>query len=306
MRIFVALSGSVAVLTVGAADMPTPLLGPAPEPIAALLEESATATNAVPDAPVNPYQIIVTRNPFGLKPPDPGPSAEDLAAAQQVVPSELKLTAITTLLGGRRAMFVLQPPSKTNIFSGPIVEGDWDTVITNLQVLAIDEKNGAVKVVYGGKELSLDFARNGLQPMVGPAPPAPGLPGAPGQPVGRPGIVTAGFQPGAPNAAAMIQMAAPPSMMSDTGIRRIPPRISRANSTVGAAETTPGITPAQQIQMFQEAERVAREIGIPMPPSPTMGGNQPQAHQDVQLGQDPSGAIPPPRNPAPPGFDPNE
>lgn len=152
----------------------------------------------------SPYQAIVVRNPFGLKTPPPAPPPQETPTTPPVSPNALKLTGVTTLLGERRAMFVLAEPGKPQLSSDLVKEGERDSVIPNLEVLQIDERAGAVRVVYGGKELSLDFVKDRLAAPAGPAV-APGGPGAPGQPgQGRPvpGLPGGGAVAGVPGAGA--------------------------------------------------------------------------------------------------------
>ena len=159
-----------------------------------------------PDEPTksdSPYQAIVVRNPFGLKTPPPAPPPQE-TPPPQVSPNALKLTGVTTLLGERRAMFVLAEPGKPQLSSDLVKEGERDSVIPNLEVLQIDERAGAVRVVYGGKELSLDFVKDRLAAPAGPAvaPGAPGAPGQPGQARPIPGIPGGGAVAGVPGAGA--------------------------------------------------------------------------------------------------------
>jgi hypothetical protein len=219
--------------------------------------EAEPDTNATPLAG---YQLIVDRNPFGLRTPPPPPVAN---TAAPVVASALKLTGITTLLGGKRAMFTVQEPGKTNLVSGLVREGDWDGVITNLQVLAIDERNGVVQVKYGGTELALNFDDNGIKPPAGPMPgmPVPGL-GRPSLPP-VPGPPAPMFQPGSGGV----------SFNNSEGYRRVPNRPNRLTPGAAGADAQPVLTPAQQLMAIQAQEELGRQQGVPMPPSPPGAGN---------------------------------
>jgi len=60
------------------------------------------------DSPGNPYQGIIDRNVFGLKPPPPPPDPE----STKPPPPKVFLTGITTILGNRRALLKMTPPAK--------------------------------------------------------------------------------------------------------------------------------------------------------------------------------------------------
>jgi hypothetical protein len=142
---------------------------------------------------------------------------------------------IITSLAGKRAGFVLQEPGKPQVNSDLLREGEKDSSITNLEVLKIDERAMSVKVMYGSKELTLDFKSNGIAPPVGPAlaPPGPMLAGRPGGPPGAPAVPGPG-QPTQPVAGAGFQ-AGPTQLGSYTadggsGLRPIPTRPTRLGS----------------------------------------------------------------------------
>ncbi|MHB9008995.1 MAG: hypothetical protein ACYDC1_18960 [Limisphaerales bacterium] len=248
-------------------------------------ETSLSVTNVAPSPALtvstNPYQAIVARNPFGLRsPPPPAPPPEVLP---QVVPSALKLTGVTTLLGGKRAMFSLQEPGKTNVVSDLVREGDWDTMITNLQVLNIDERAGVVKVAFGGRDLELDFENNGIKP--------PAAPLLAGQPGGAPMPMVPGFVPPRPG-----QRPMPPGINSGInepggGIRQIPTRPNRMSSPVESS--VPVLTPQQQLEVLREQEILGREAGVPMPPAPPVPGAS--GGEDAYGDGPPPLPVPPPR-----------
>lgn len=250
----------------------------------------------------SPYQSIIARNAFGLRPPPPPTPPPD--PTPQVTPSALKLTGITTLGGGKRAMFVLQEPNKPQVISDLVREGEKDTFITNLEVLSIDARAGVVRVVYGGKELSLNFQDNGLKAPVAPAQARPGTP--------QPGVAVAGVQPGAPGSTTpsvfrpgtqpTVQPATgafpPTTAQNPSGMRSIPTRPTRLPASGGtfvapnvagaqdAQSTAPDISPEQQIQNMRAQQELLRRYGIPAPPLPPIPG-EPNASQpgDVLIQQ---------------------
>ena len=150
---------------------------------------AATASTAA--AADNPYQGIVERNVFGLKPPTPPPSPEDTKPP----PPKITLTGITTILGNKRALLKFTPPPKpgepAKEESYTLAEGEREG---GLEVLEIDEKERTVKVNNYGTVATLDFETNGIK--TAPAAPPPGVPPPvrPGMPMrgpaGAPGMGT--------------------------------------------------------------------------------------------------------------------
>lgn len=164
----------------------------------------------------NPYQVIIDRNPFALKPipppPEPGPAAVPTNAPP---PSEIKLTGITTLLGPPQVFLQLvNAQTKKPEYPPPMQVGDKQM---DVEVLSIDPEAGTVRIKQGDAETTLDFEKNGIKSAVagGPAvPPVPGVaplavpppPGAIGTPTqngsraivaGNSGVATTGA-PGNP------------------------------------------------------------------------------------------------------------
>lgn len=254
----------------------------------------ANAPGSAPEEdslPPNPYQAIIDRNPFGLKPPPPPPEPPQLPAAAQAPPSALKLSGITTLLSGKKAMFVLQEPGKPVVYSDLLREGEKDRAITNLEVLYIDEKAGTVQVKFGGKDLAMDFKSNGLQIAVGPAAPPPGGPGGPGA-VGTPTVARpGGLNPGLHNAGGG-GMASAGGFQSagGSGLTTIPQRPTRLPSGSGttaggftagayggaagnpaqtaqnAQQQAPALPPAEQVRNLNDQYQRAAAQGVDLPP----------------------------------------
>ena len=129
-----------------------------------------------------PYQAIVERNLFGLKPPPPpGPDPASTKAA----PPKITLNGITTILGNKRALLKTSPTGKTGEQakeqSYMLAEGQRDG---DLEVLKIDEIAGSVMVKYDGADITLTFEKDG--PKGNSSPPPPG--GAPGGGMAPPGV----------------------------------------------------------------------------------------------------------------------
>jgi hypothetical protein len=143
-----------------------------------------TTGNAVGgDSPGNPYQGIVDRNVFGLKPPPPPPDPE----STKPPPPKVFLTGITTILGNRRALLKMTPPAKpgepAKEQSFTLGEGQREG---DIEVLEINEKAGTVKVNDYGTITTLDFDKDGVK-VAGVPPPAPGAGGRPAGFVPAPG-----------------------------------------------------------------------------------------------------------------------
>jgi hypothetical protein len=120
----------------------------------------------------NPYQGIVDRNVFGLRPPPPPPSNEP---PKPPIPA-INLTGITTILGKKMAFMTIQLPPKAGEQGKPgptsfmLTEGERDGEI---EVVSIDEVAGTVKVNDFGTITNVTFGKL-------PSTPAPAMAGAPG------------------------------------------------------------------------------------------------------------------------------
>jgi hypothetical protein len=138
------------------------------------------------DSAGNPYQGIVDRNVFGLKPPPPPPDV----TPPKPPAVKITLTGITTILGNKRALMKAPvsgaKPGAPTEQSYILAEGQRDG---DIEVLQIDEKKGEVKINNAGAVVTLDWENNGIKGSAGPAPgAAPGIPQPPVNP----------FAPGAP------------------------------------------------------------------------------------------------------------
>src|SRR5438094_9886998 len=167
-----------------------------------------TGVKAMPADSANPYQGIVDRNVFGLKPPPPPPKTEP---DRPPLPP-ITLTGIITILGNKRALMNVQMPGgKLQSFILPEKEREGE-----IEVLEINEKAGSESVTVNafGTVTNLTFEKNGAK--LASAPPVP----MPGNPVG---FVP---QPGAYN----------PAGAPTPGLKTIPTRTLR----LPASGTTPG------------------------------------------------------------------
>ncbi len=134
----------------------------------------------------NPYQVIVDRNPFGLR-PIPPPAAPPDNTPPPPPALDIKLTGITTLLGPSKVFLEFtDPQSKKVDRPSAMLEGETYSK-AGITVVAIDPENNRVKIKTGDAESWLDFEKNGIKPGSTPSTPPvphPGFPGAtPGAPV---------------------------------------------------------------------------------------------------------------------------
>lgn len=129
-------------------------------------------------APDPPYQGIVERNVFGLKPPPPPPDPE----ANKPPPPKIILTGILSgsVFGGKRAL-MKTPPAPVKPGEKP--KGEQYYILNegqregDIEVLDIDDKAGSVKVNNSGTVVTLTLEKDGQKLPSTPAPPMPqGIP----------------------------------------------------------------------------------------------------------------------------------
>jgi hypothetical protein len=224
----------------------------------------AGAQAATPDSPASPYQPIVERNVFGLKPPPPPPAPPEPPKPE---PSKILLTGITTILGNKRALLKATMPAKPPQQGKPaepvkeqaymLAEGQRDG---DLEVLEIDEKAGTVKVNELGTVRTLNFQDNGVKLTSTPPPATAGIPGAPPNPIGAiPPPANPYAPPGAPN----------PFTPGNTAMKQIPTRTMRL-PTPGSTQpglgfsAQPGVQAQPQVpqvpQMSAEEATIMMEV----------------------------------------------
>lgn len=133
----------------------------------------AAALSVQADTQPNPYQPIIERNAFGLKPPPP-PGSDAPPPPPPVPLAKVTLTGITSMFGpsSKRALLEIieQEPGKAATPRKPILrEGERDG---SVEVLAIDLEKNQVKIRNGTVETNITFE---VQKTAS----APGVPGAP-------------------------------------------------------------------------------------------------------------------------------
>jgi len=134
--------------------------------LSAMLQAQADSTS-------NPYQPIIERNAFGLKPPPP-PGSDAPPPPPPAPLAKVTLTGITSMFGpsSKRALLeiVEQEPGKAAVPRKPILrEGERDG---SVEVLAIDLEKNQVKIRNGTVETNITFD---VQKTAS----APGVPGVP-------------------------------------------------------------------------------------------------------------------------------
>src|SRR6059036_1947866 len=137
----------------------------------------------VTEPAANPYQVILDRNPFGLK---PAPALPQIGPPTNAIPqSNVKLTGITSDSIGKIAWLMIpgQPGKNPQYFRIPEHEKQGD-----IEVLEINDKDNIVKILNAGTQAELNFKDNGM-----PTPAA--IPGVPLIPPGVPGAVVPGLIP---------------------------------------------------------------------------------------------------------------
>jgi hypothetical protein len=195
----------------------------------------------------NPYQAIVERNLFGLKPP---PSAIKPEEQKKPDPPKIVLNGITTITGARKALMSVsmpaKPPEPAKSQSFFLAEGERDGQI---EVLEIDEKIGMVKVDDFGTVVTLTMDKDGAKLPPPSASPVPGIPGvqpnAPPNPVGYVPPPPTGINPPAVNPPARGPYTPSPAAGSPGGLTTIPTRSLRLPAGSGTFKPAPA-SPSQQ------------------------------------------------------------
>ncbi len=132
--------------------------------ITALLGGAVTfgSSGAFAEVKEHPYQLIVARNPFALRPVLPPPVVEP-PPAPPTPPTEIKITGLSTLL--ERALVFLEftdPQTRKTDRPAPMRVGD--TYHGTIAIVSIDAENSRVLIRNNGVERTLDFEKDGLKP----------------------------------------------------------------------------------------------------------------------------------------------
>jgi hypothetical protein len=259
----------------------------------------AEANAVTPDASANPYQGIVDRNIFGLRPPPPPPSNEPIKPPAPAV----SLTGITTILGKKLAFMNVQVPAKPGeqAKAGPqsfmLGVGEREGEI---EVIEIDEKAGTVKLNDYGVITNVPFAKlpntpsapvntagipgphpipNMGNPAMAPQRSIPGLPtrtlrvpsqGGPGTGTGNGGgAPLPGLTGGTHTTAATPQQSAPPMTAEEEAVMtEVNRELYRSDSRIPPLPPTPITSPDDLKQIMQPGAKLPK--GWNQPPTPQL------------------------------------
>jgi hypothetical protein len=245
----------------------------------------------------NPYQVIIDRNPFGLRPPPAAAPPTNPAPVEP--PSDIHLTGVTSNALGKQAWLMISPkPGKdpTPVYlhlSEHEKQGD-------IEVVSINVDDSTVKVLNAGKPVDLDLQDNGIKaptslPGAAPVPHPPGrLPIPPPRPVPGIPVKTAGLRPGVASPISGRQYRIPSNPASpesgqgysypipSRAVRSTPVIMTQPQAATPQQETTqtaPSVDPAAQRVAMEALRYRAQQEGLSYPPLPPLPGALPQAEQ---------------------------
>jgi hypothetical protein len=215
----------------------------------------------------SPFQVILDRNPFGLRPPPTNVVVVQTSAPPVQV--NVNLSGITYVGGKKRAWMVI-PAGGTRTNTTSFSMGEGDPEFEGVRVERIDIEQGTVQILKNGTPSTLDFENHGLA-YSGPVAvkTAGGRPGgAPGQPrtagpLPRPGTVRTVAPRASPSASVNMPGGA-------TGLANNSPQVIPARSIRTVPQ--PPVDPAMQVIRMKAEELRARAAGIQYPPLPPVPG----------------------------------
>ena len=239
------------------------------------------------DAEPNRYESIPARNIFGLRPIE-----QAQVSNQPPVLPKLILTGITTILGNKRVLMKEVPPAGQH---GGTTNKEESLILTEgqregpVEVLAIDEKAGSVRVNNSGTEMTLTFEKDGVKlasapPPASVPPPPAALPGASSPPGTTNPAVPGTANPPMRHFPGRIPQATVPGQAAESapgfGAGATAPLPGAAFPPTGGGPTPPaaatpsleGFTPEeQQIILQLQREAATHDAGIPPQVAPTPG-----------------------------------
>src|ERR1043166_7940259 len=134
------------------------------------------------DEKSNPYDVIVDRNPFALKPPPPPLDPNATPVVPPAPPATVELTGITSILSSKRALFEIIPGPGKQMIKPILAEGER---VESVEVVSIDVEKNEVTIKNGTIVTNLTFKVAKATPS-GPLPPgaivAPAMPSVIAQP----------------------------------------------------------------------------------------------------------------------------
>jgi hypothetical protein len=236
------------------------------------------ACDARADARANPYDSIVERNPFGLKPPPPpDPDAGKPPPPPPAPLAVVELTGITSILSSKRALLEIVPGPGKPMLKPILAEGER---VESVEVVSINVEKNEVVLKNGNITTNLTFK---VAKASGPATPPP--PGAPPAAVPQPAqtsynqnyggsgrnnvMVAGGTSATTPTAGGPNSSGANAPTLSggttDGGFRSIPSRKILSNT---AAQGAPQMSPEEQVIHMEAQRQLNKNSPIPTPPLP--------------------------------------
>jgi hypothetical protein len=268
-----------------------------------VLMGSVTMT-ALAEIPSNPYDSIVTRNPFGLKPPPPPPDPELLKPPPPPLQlADVTLTGLTSIFANKRALLEIIPAPGKPAIKATLAEGER---MDSVELVSIDLDKNEVTIKNGPILTNVTFKIAKSTPGAATPPPAgvgiipPKLPMVPGQSAAIGGsptesggrynvMVAGGGGSGASPAPAVNAGIAPlggagapasyggvPAVNStaNDGLRTIPPRVPRTTTPQTDAQASQLDDKGRAMQYLQMrlSEEQAKQQGRAHPPIPPLPG----------------------------------
>lgn len=265
------------------------------------------ACTALADITEDRYSGIVTRNPFGLKPPPPPVDPESLKPPPPPLQlADVTLTGMTSIFASKRALLEIIPAPGKPAIKATLAEGERiesvELVTINLDKNEVTIKNGPVLT-----NITFKIAKSGpaTPPPPGPGVAVPGFnpPKAPppqaaaygveqsggrnsvmvagggGSPAPAPAAFNTGVNPGvAPSGGAGVYGGVSPvAAGANDGLRTLPQRPIRSTSPQvdPQASQTPQMNEgnrAMQYLQMRLSEEQAKQQGRPHPPIPPVPG----------------------------------
>lgn len=236
----------------------------------------SAAGNSLADTKANPYEAIVERNPFGLKPPPPPAPPEDPSTkAPPAPPATVEVTGITSILSSKRALLEIVPGPGKPMIKPILSEGER---VDSVEVISINVEKNEVVVKNSGVITNLTFKVAKSTPVPagahGAVPP-PATPGTFPPPVpphttynnygtGGRGVQMGGGAPPVAPAAAGVN---PSGATGADGFRSIPSRNIRG----GQQGSVPLSAEESVLQVEQNRvlnQQISQNTGIRLPPLP--------------------------------------
>src|SRR6266498_329535 len=135
--------------------------------LAGALVLSGACLKARADAKPNPYDLIVERNLFGLKPP-PLPDTNSTSTMPAAPPAQVEVTGITSILSSKRVLLEIVPGPGKPMLKPILSEGER---VESVEVVFIDVEKNEVTIKNGSVLTNLTFK------VAKAAPPTPTLAG---------------------------------------------------------------------------------------------------------------------------------